>query len=82
MSRVMRTPDPELLPIQRPRWPKCQMRMVTIAFAPDAKGFERRTFECLKCHHAETRLMVADPIKSSAVTGWVSGELGRSEQGN
>jgi hypothetical protein len=78
----MRKPDPELLPIQRPRCPRCQMHMVTTAVSPDAQGYENRTFECLKCHHLETRLMVADPIKSSAATGWLAGELGRFEPGD
>jgi hypothetical protein len=74
--------DPELLPIQRPHCPKCQIRMVTNAVSPEADGFESRTFECLRCHHVERRLMVADPIKSSAATGWLSGELGWFEQGD
>ena len=78
----MQRPDPELLPIQRPRCPNCQMRMVTTAAIPDSEGFEKRTFECLKCHNVETRAMVADPIKSSEVKGWISGELGWSEHGN
>ena len=77
----MQRPDPELLPIQR-RCPKCQMRMLTTATMADADGFEKRTFECLKCHHVEIGLTVADPIKSSAVKGWISGELGRPDEAN
>ena len=75
----MRKPDPELLPIQRPRCPKCQMRMLTIGIEDDAPdGFENRTFECLRCHHTETKLLAADPLKTGAL-GWLSGELGRPE---
>jgi hypothetical protein len=33
---------------------------------PRKDGFEKRTFECGKCHRAETR-MVADPLKSNRV---------------
>jgi hypothetical protein len=74
----MQRPDPELLPIQRPRCPKCQLRMVTIAATPpDEKGFESRTFECVKCHHVERRSMAADPFKTSAA-GWLAGELGKA----
>jgi hypothetical protein len=39
-------------------------------------GMEKRTFECLKCHHVETRATVADPIKSGDARSWISGELG------
>jgi len=62
--------DPELLPTQRPRCPKCQMRMISIAVTAAAGGFEDRTFECMKCGHAETRRMVADPLASPAAAGW------------
>jgi hypothetical protein len=72
----MRRPDPELLPIQRPRCPRCQVRLLTTAVKDAADGFENRTFECHKCHHAETRLLAADPLKAGGV-GWLSGELGR-----
>jgi hypothetical protein len=40
------------------------------------EGVEKRTFECSKCHHVETRVTVADPIKSGDARGWISGELG------
>jgi hypothetical protein len=51
--------------------------MVSTQVSPEADGMEKRTFECLKCHHSETREMVADPLQSEDVTGWISGELGR-----
>ena len=72
----MQRPDPELLPIQRPRCPKCQMRMISAGVTPESEGFESRTFECMKCGHTETRRLLADPIKSDAVVGWIKGELG------
>jgi tRNA(Ile2) C34 agmatinyltransferase TiaS len=69
--------DPELLPIQRPRCPHCQTRMITDAVSDGPEGFEQRTFRCLKCAHTEKQRLVADPLKSDAV-GWLSGELGRN----
>jgi hypothetical protein len=74
----MRKPDPELLPIQRPRCPTCQARMVTLGVEDAPNGYENRTFRCPKCHCTETRLLAADPMKTGAV-GWLSGELGRSD---
>ena len=72
----MRKPDPELLPIQRPRCPKCQARMLTIKVEDASDGYESRTFGCQKCQHTETKLVAADPLKTGAA-GWLSGELGR-----
>jgi hypothetical protein len=74
----MLKPDPELLPIQRPRCPKCQARMLTTKVENAADGYESRTFGCHKCRHTETKLLAADPLKTGA-TGWLSGELGRQE---
>jgi hypothetical protein len=77
-------PDPELLPIQRPRCPKCQMRMRTAGVSDGPDGFENRAFECAKCGHkesktlTESRTLGSDPLKSDAV-GWLSGELGRTQ---
>jgi hypothetical protein len=69
-------PDPELLPMQRPRCPKCRARMLTADLSPGPDGFESRTFECLRCNHTEKRILASDPLKSAAV-GWLSGEPGR-----
>jgi hypothetical protein len=74
---IWKKPDPELLPINRPRCPKCQMRMITAAVLDGPQGFEQRTFKCTKCARTDTQLLVADPLKSNAV-GWLSGELGRT----
>jgi hypothetical protein len=77
-ERAMRKPDPELLPIQRPRCPTCQARMLALGVEDAPDGFESRIFRCGRCHRTETRLLAADPMKTGAV-GWLSGELGRPE---
>jgi hypothetical protein len=73
----MSKPDPELLPIGRPRCPKCTTRMITEAVSAGPDGFEHRTFECLKCGNTEEKVVASDPLKSSAI-GWLQGELGRT----
>jgi hypothetical protein len=72
-------PDPELLPIHRPRCPKCQMRMIAAAVSDGPEGFELRKFKCLKCAHTGQQLVASDPLKISDVVGWLSGELGRTD---
>jgi hypothetical protein len=72
----MQKPDPELLPIHRPRCPKCSVRMITAGISPGPEGFEQRSFECLKCGHAESKMVACDPLNSDAL-GWLTGELGR-----
>ena len=70
----MRKPDPELLPIQPPRCPKCQMRMKTTSISDEPEGFEQRTFECQQCGHSETKMLAFDPLQTGAVR-WLSSEL-------
>jgi hypothetical protein len=70
-------PDPELLPIGGPRCLKCNVRMITADVSAGPEGFERRTFECLKCGDTDSKIIPCDPLKSKAV-GWLSGQLGHS----
>ena len=46
------TSHPSLLAIRRPICPKCRTRMSLARIAREPKGFDGRTFECLKCRHA------------------------------
>src|SRR5258705_11618499 len=72
----MPKPDPELLPIHRPRCPDCQMRMITADLSSGPEGFEHRTFECSRCGHTETRVVASDPLQTDAI-GWTSGSSRR-----
>jgi DNA-directed RNA polymerase subunit RPC12/RpoP len=67
-------PDPELLPIGRPRCPDCSMRMLTVDIVAGPEGFEHRTFECSRCGHSEKKVLTCDPLKSNAI-GWLASEL-------
>jgi hypothetical protein len=77
LDTAMRRPDPELLPVQRPRCPKCQMRMLSVGIDDRPGGFEDHAFECLKCVLTETMHMPADPLKTSVPAGWLSAEHGK-----
>jgi hypothetical protein len=67
-------PDPELLPIGRPRCPDCSIRMLTVDIVAGPEGFEHRTFECSRCGHSEKKVLTCDPLKSNAI-GWLASEL-------
>jgi hypothetical protein len=66
--------EPSLLPIERPRCPKCQIRMVLARIMPGPKGFDVRSFECAKCERAATVTIAHDPMQSDTA-GWIAGEL-------
>jgi len=60
--------DPSLLPIDRPRCPKCPGRMLLARIEPGPAHSDLRTFECPECAHVQ-RVLVEDPMKS-ATAGW------------
>jgi hypothetical protein len=65
--------EPSLLPIERPRCPKCNGRMMLARIEPGPSHTDLRTFECLKCAHVH-KTTVEDPMKSQS-NGWLAGEL-------
>jgi hypothetical protein len=65
--------EPSLLPIERPRCPKCQGRMMLARIELGPAHADLRTFECPKCEHVQ-KMLVEDPFKS-ANTGWTAGGL-------
>ncbi len=66
--------EPHLLPIERPRCPKCQGRMMFARLELDpASRSEVRTFECPKCDHV-LQLTADDPMKSDAAA-WANSDL-------
>jgi hypothetical protein len=67
-------PDPELLPIHRPRCPRCQLRMLAVGVSTGPEGFEHRLFECPKCKHAEEKILASDPLGSGAAE-WSNSDL-------
>lgn len=64
-------PEPSLLPIERPRCPKCQARMMLARIEPGPANSDLRTFECPKCVHV-IKTVVEDPLNN---TRWLAGEL-------
>jgi hypothetical protein len=59
-------PDPSLLPIERPRCPTCQGRMMLARIEPGPNGSDLRTFECCKCEHVH-KVLAEGPMKSATV---------------
>jgi hypothetical protein len=62
---------PPFLPIERPRCPKCQNRIMLARISPGPAGY---AFECAKRNHAPAVTVAHDPMKSGT-TGWITGEL-------
>ena len=74
MPQTYTRPDPSLIPIERPRCPKCQGRMMLARIEPGPAHSDLRTFECPKCNQVH-KALVEDPMKSDAGR-WLDGELG------
>jgi hypothetical protein len=66
MPQTYTRPDPSLIPIERPRCPKCQGRMMLARTEPGPNGSDLRTFECSKCEHVH-KVLAEDPMKSATV---------------
>jgi hypothetical protein len=64
---------PSLLPIERPRCPKCQGRMMLARIELAPAHCDLRTFECQKCEQVH-KIRVEDPLKSANI-GWTAGGL-------
>ena len=65
--------QPSLLPIERPRCPKCTGRMMLARIEPGPAHSDLRTFECPKCQHVVKKL-VEDPMNSDKA-GWQNSGL-------
>jgi len=66
-------PEPSLIPIERPRCPKCQTRMMLARIEPGPAGSNLLTFECIKCEQVH-KVLAEDPMKSDNA-GWLASEL-------
>jgi hypothetical protein len=51
MSEFYMRPEPSLIPVERPRCPRCQCRMMPTRTGQGANGSDLRTFECSQCEH-------------------------------
>ena len=60
--------------IKRPHCPKCQVRMMLVGIEPSFAGPDLRTFQCPKCE-LTYKALVADPMKSNKLAGWLRSEL-------
>jgi len=66
--------EPSLLPLDRPRCPRCQGRMMLSRIEPGPSvDVDLRTFECPKCEHVY-KIVAGDPMKSGAL-GWINAGL-------
>ena len=55
-------PEPSLIPIERPRCPKCQARMMLARIESGSAGSNLRTFECIKCEQVH-KVLAEDLIQ-------------------
>jgi hypothetical protein len=59
-------PEPWLIPIERPRCPKCQGRTTLTRIEPDHNGPDLHVFECSECQHVH-EVLAEDPMKPDAL---------------
>jgi hypothetical protein len=64
---------PSLWAIERPRCPKCLVRMSLARLSPGHPSHDLRTFECSGCAHIQATLST-DPMKSQKA-GWIPGDF-------
>jgi hypothetical protein len=62
MPRTYILPDPSLLPIERPRCPKCEGRMMLARIELDTNSSALRTFECSACEHVQ-KVLAEDTVR-------------------
>lgn len=67
-------PDPSLVPLLRPRCPKCESRMMLASITPGPEGFDLRSFECRRCDHSYITAIARDPMNAVSA-GWIASEL-------
>jgi hypothetical protein len=67
MALLLKPARIPLAAIEHPRCIRCSVRMALTKSEPRKDGFEKRMFECGKCHRGEIR-MVADPLRSDRLT--------------
>ncbi|AHY54102.1 hypothetical protein BJS_01486 [Bradyrhizobium japonicum SEMIA 5079] len=63
MPEIFARPEPSLIPIARPRCPKCQGRMTLTRIESDHGHPDLRTFECSNCELV-CRLTADEQVKS------------------
>jgi hypothetical protein len=67
-------PESLLTRIERPRCPKCRIRMMLAGVEPSFAGPDLWTFECPKCELAYN-VPAEDPMNSNKAAGWLKSEL-------
>jgi len=49
--------------------------MMLEGFSPAPRGYDLRTFECVKCDRISTRLVPSDPAQTGDALQWLGGGL-------
>jgi hypothetical protein len=66
-------PEPLLAPIERPRCPNCQPRMMVVRIEARGAGADLLTFGCRRCKNVH-KARAEDPLKSDKA-GWLNSAL-------